>query len=172
MDLTQVDVEPSEASEVGMEPSEATSKESYFASQAKSAESKEWAKELVRDGDRKARALKRSATFKADQRFFHDKHGEGSVVARSPEGVVEMKFDNGENHKYDLISQRKLRPIIEDAHTYTAEVLFDMVDTDSSGTIEKAEFVYMHTMVLNSEKRAAARVAEAKAAARPCCMVM
>ena len=76
MDLTQVDVEPSEASEVGMEPSEATSKESYFASQAKSAESKEWAKELVRDGDRKARALKRSATFKADQRFFHDKHGE------------------------------------------------------------------------------------------------
>ena len=54
MDLTQVDVEPSEASEVGMEPSEATSKESYFASQAKSAESKEWAKELVRDGDRKA----------------------------------------------------------------------------------------------------------------------
>ena len=45
MDLTQVDVEPSEASEVGMEPSEATSKESYFASQAKSAESKEWAKE-------------------------------------------------------------------------------------------------------------------------------
>ena len=67
------------------------------------------------------------------------------------------------------ISQPKLRPIIEDAHTYTAEVLFDMVDTDSSGTIEKAEFVYMHTMVLNSEKRAAARVAEAKAAARPCC---
>ena len=47
-----------------------------------------------------------------------------------------------------------------------------MVDTDSSGTIEKAEFVYMHAMVLNSEKRAAARVAEAKAAARPCCMVM
>ena len=172
MDLTQVDVEPSEASEVGMEPSEATSKESYFASQAKSAESKEWAKELVRDGDRKARALKRSATFKADQRFFHDKHGEGSVVSRSADGIVVMKFDNGEVHKYDLISQRKLRPIIEDAHTYTAEVLFDIVDTDSSGVLEKAEFVYMHTMVLNSEKRAAARVAEAKAAARPCCMVM
>ena len=100
MDLTEVDVEPSEASEVGMEPSEATSKESYFASQAKRAELKERAKELVH------------------------------------------------------------------------EVLFDVVDTDSSGTIEKAEFVYMHTMVLNSEKRAAARVAEAKAAAPPCCMVM
>ena len=74
---TMVDVEPS-ASEGGMEPSEATSKGSYFASQAKSAESKEWAKALVRG------------------------------------------------------------------------VLFDMVDTDSSGTIEKAEFVYMHTMVLNA----------------------
>ena len=138
----------------------------------KSAASKEWNQTLSHDAERKARAVKRSETFQEAQRFFHDKHGEGSVVARSPEGVVEMKFDNGEAHKYDLISQRKLRPIIEDAHTYTAEVLFDMVDTDSSGTIEKAEFVYMHTMVLNSEKRAAARVAEAKAAARPCCMVM
>ena len=38
----------------------------------KSAASKEWAKELVRDGDRKARALKRSETFKADQRFFQN----------------------------------------------------------------------------------------------------
>ena len=148
--------------EVSVEASEATSKSAYFASQAKSTESKEWANELVRDGDRKARALKRSETFKAAQRFFHDKHGEGSVVSRAADGVVEMRFDNGETHKYDLISQRKLRPIIEDAHTYTAEVLFDMVDTDSSGVLEKAEFVYMHTMVLNSEKRAAAKIADAE----------
>ena len=63
-------------------------------------------------------------------------------------------------------------PTSAPTHTYTAEVLFDIVDTDSSGVLEKAEFVYMHTMVLNSEKRAAARVAEAKAAAPPCCMVM
>jgi hypothetical protein len=154
MDFTEV--------EASVEPSEATSKASYFAAQAKSTESKEWANELVRDGDRKARALKRSETFKAAQRFFHDKHGEGSVVARTADGVVEMRFDNGATHKYDLISQRKLRPIIEDAHTYTAEVLFDMVDTDSSGVLEKAEFVYMHTMVLNSEKRAAAKVADAE----------
>ena len=138
----------------------------------KSAASKEWHETLSHDAERARRAVKRSETFKADQRMYHDTHGEGSIVARSAEGEIEMKFDNGEVHKYDLISQRKLRPIIEDAHTYTAEVLFDMVDTDSSGTIEKAEFVYMHTMVLNSEKRAAARVAEAKAAARPCCMVM
>ena len=138
----------------------------------KSAASKEWHETLSHDAERKARAVKRSETFKEAQRFFHDKHGEGSVVSRTADGVVEMLFDNGETHKYDLISQRKLRPIIEDAHTYTAEVLFDIVDTDSSGVLEKAEFVYMHTMVLNSEKRAAARVAEAKAAAPPCCMVM
>ena len=133
MDFTEV--------EASVEASEATSKASYFASQAKSTESKEWANELVQDGDRKARAVKRSETFKADQRFFHDTHGEGSVVSRTADGVVEMKFDNGETHKYDVISQRKLRPIIEDAHTYTAEVLFDIVDTDSSGVLEKAEFV-------------------------------
>ena len=141
-------------------------------SAALSEDTRKWALSLSADGETKQRALRRSETFKAAQRFFHDKHGEGSVVARTADGVVEMRFDNGATHKYDLISQRKLRPIIEDAHTYTAEVLFDMVDTDSSGVLEKAEFVYMHTMVLNSEKRAAARVAEAKAAARPCCMVM
>ena len=128
----------------------------------KSAASKEWHETLSHDAERKARAVKRSETFKEAQRFFHDKHGEGSIVSRSADGIVVMKFDNGEVHKYDLISQRKLRPIIEDAHTYTAEVLFDIVDTDSSGVLEKAEFVYMHTMVQNSEKRAGAKIAEAK----------
>ena len=128
----------------------------------KSAASKEWNQTLSHDAERKARAAKRSETFKEAQRFFHDIHGEGSIVSRSADGIVVMKFDNGEVHKYDLISQRKLRPIIEDAHTYTAETLFDIVDTDSSGVLEKAEFVYMHTMVQNSEKRAGAKIAEAK----------
>ena len=131
-------------------------------SAALSEDTRKWALSLSADGETKQRALRRSETFKAAQRFFHDKHGEGSVVSRTADGVVEMLFDNGETHKYDLISQRKLRPIIEDAHTYTAEVLFDMVDTDSSGVLEKAEFVYMHTMVQNSEKRAGAKIAEAK----------
>ena len=130
----------------------------------KSAASKEWHETLSHDAERKARAVKRSETFKEAQRFFHDKHGEGSIVSRSADGIVVMKFDNGEVHKYDLISQRKLRPIIEDAHTYTAETLFDIVDTDSSGVLEKAEFVYMHTMVQNSEKRAGAKIADAKRA--------
>ncbi len=62
----------------------------------KSATSKEWHETLSHDAERKTRALKRSETFKAEQRFFHDKHGEGSVVSRSADGIVVMKFDNGE----------------------------------------------------------------------------
>ena len=73
----------------------------------KSAASKEWHETLSHDAERKARAVKRSETFKEAQRFFHDKHGEGSIVSRSADGIVVMKFDNGEVHKYDLISQRK-----------------------------------------------------------------
>ena len=57
MNLTEV-----EAS-AATEASGTTSKS--FASKAKSTESKEWANELVRDGDRKERAVKRSETFKA-----------------------------------------------------------------------------------------------------------
>ena len=128
----------------------------------KSAASKEWQETLSHDAERKKRALARSETFKAEQRFFHDKHGEGTVVSRSTDGEIEMKFDNGEVHKYNLASQRKLRPIIEDAHKISASSLFDMIDTDSSGTLDKAEFVYMHTMALNSATRAAAKVADAE----------
>merc|ERR1712138_311050 len=103
----------------------------------KSAASKEWHETLSHDAERARRAVKRSETFKADQRMYHDTHGEGSIVARSAEGEIEMKFDNGEVHKYDLISQRKLRPILENAHELTATALFDMVDTDSSNTLER-----------------------------------
>ena len=131
-------------------------------SAALSEDTKKWALSLSADGETKQRALRRSETFKAAQRFFHDKHGEGSVVARTADGVVEMRFDNGEVHKYDVASQRKLRPIIEDAHKISASSLFDMIDTDSSGTLDKAEFVYMHTMALNSATRAAAKVADAE----------
>ena len=62
----------------------------------KSAASKEWHETLSHDAERKARAVKRSETFKEAQRFFHDKHGEGSIVSRSADGIVVMKFDNGE----------------------------------------------------------------------------
>ena len=121
-----------------------------------------WQETLSHDAERARHALNRSATFKAEQRMYHDKHGEGTVVARSAEGEIEMKFDNGEVHKYNLASQRKLRPILENAHELTASALFDMVDTDSSNTLEREEFVYMHAMVLNSQARALTIQADAK----------
>ena len=49
------------------------------ASVAKSAETREWSRSLEADAETKQRALHRSETFKAAQRFFHDKHGEGTV---------------------------------------------------------------------------------------------
>jgi hypothetical protein len=121
-----------------------------------------WQETLSHDAERARHALNRSATFKAEQRMYHDKHGEGTVVARSAEGEIEMKFDNGEVHKYNLASQRKLRPILENAHELTASALFDMVDTDSSNSVEREEFVYMHSMVLKSQARALAMTADAK----------
>ena len=122
--------------------------------QHKSAASKEWQETLSHDSERARHALDRSATFKAEQRMYHDVHGEGTVVARLDDGEIEMKFDNGEVHTYDLASQRKLRPILENAHELTATALFDMVDTDSSNSVEREEFVYMHSMVLKSQARA------------------
>ena len=74
-----------------------------------------WQETLSVDAKRIKHALDRNATFKADQRMYHDVHGEGTVVARLDDGEIEMKFDNGEVHKYNLASQRKLRPIIEAA---------------------------------------------------------
>ena len=46
----------------------------------KSAASKEWHETLSHDAERARHALDRSATFKAEQRMYHDKHGEGTVV--------------------------------------------------------------------------------------------
>ena len=128
----------------------------------KSAASKEFKETLSHDVERFWSAAARSELFKAGQRMYHDAHGEGTVVSRSAEGEIDVKFDNGEEHNYNLASQRKLRPILEDAHMLSATELFNMVDADSSGTIELPEFKYMHTMVLKSERRAAAEVADAK----------
>ena len=89
---------------------------------------KQWQETLSVDAERAKHALDRNATFEAEQRMYHDVHGEGTVVARLSDGEIEMKFDNGEVHTYDLASQRKLRPILENAHELTATALFDMVD--------------------------------------------
>jgi hypothetical protein len=50
-----------------------------------------------------------------------------------------VAFDNGEVHTYNLASQRKLRPMLDDAHQLTSETLFRLVDTDSSGSLDLKE---------------------------------
>ena len=50
-----------------------------------------------------------------------------------------VAFDNGESHTYNLASQRKLRPMLDDAHQLTSETLFRLVDTDSSGSLDLKE---------------------------------
>ena len=123
---------------------------------------------LSNDAERAKNALARCEAFKAGQRIYDDEHGEGEVAVQNSEtpenGDIVVKFDNGEVHTYDLTSQRKLRPVVEDAHKLNASTLFDMLDTDSSNSLDRQQFVYMHTMVLNSEKRAGAKIADAKRA--------
>ena len=43
-----------------------------------------WQETLSVDAERAKHALDRNATFKADQRMYHDVHGEGTVVATRP----------------------------------------------------------------------------------------
>ena len=50
-----------------------------------------------------------------------------------------VAFDNGESHTYNLASQRKLLPMLDDAHPLTSETLFRLVDTDSSGSLDLNE---------------------------------
>ena len=68
-------------------------------------------------------------------------YGEGEVAVQNSEtpenGDIVVKFDNGEVHTYDLTSQRKLRPVVEDAHKLSASTLFDMLDTDSSNSLDR-----------------------------------
>ena len=77
-----------------------------------------------------SRATRRANNFKLGQRFFDEAHGRGSVV-RLENDLVTVRFDTGgEEHMYNLASQRKLKPVIEDSHAYSPNDLFDLVDTD------------------------------------------
>lgn len=126
-----------------------------------SAESVEFAISLNERPSMLERVEQRSRQFRPGQRFHHDAHGSGTVVAADPKSGVTINFDNGEAHQYNLASQRKLKPILKDSHTYSAENLFDLIDSDSSGFLDKDEFCYMHNMALESHLAHAAEVAEA-----------
>ena len=79
------------------------------------------------------------------------------------DGVSTIRFDNGETHGYNVASQRKLKPVLEDAHALTPETLFKIVDTDSSGHLDVKEFIFLHRMIVKGEAMHSAKVAEAKA---------
>ena len=129
---------------------------------SRSLETLEFQASLEADKEKSVRAIERSGTFREQQRFYHDKHGEGSVVS-TKDGDLTMRFDNGETHGYDVASQRKLKPVLEDAHALTPETLFKIVDTDSSGHLDLPEFKFLHRMIVKGEAKHSAKVAEAKA---------
>ena len=118
-----------------------------------------WEQSLRRDEHSLQRAKSRSSIFKATQRYSHDKHGEGTVTSLVDGGVT-IKFDNGESHTYDMLSQRKLKPVIQDAHGSTPKTLFEMMDLDSSGYLDLDEFEHIHRAIVKGEREHAEKVAE------------
>ena len=72
----------------------------------RSAASAEWARKLETQGDLHERTMARNTAFSVQQRYFHDKHGEGTVTAVDAIAGVTMAFDGGETHTYDLASRR------------------------------------------------------------------
>ena len=91
-----------------------------------------WQSGLARRPSVMANATRRVGNFKVGQRLFDEAHGQGTVISSgSSDGDVTVKFDpDGSEHTYSLSTQRKLKPVIEDTHAYSANDLFDLVDAD------------------------------------------
>jgi hypothetical protein len=87
-------------------------------------------------GDEKDRAARRLETIKPGMRFYHDKHGPGTVDNVLDDGVVVIHFDNGDFHRYRPGNMHKLTPILDEAHEFTPDTLFAMMDKDHSGHID------------------------------------
>ena len=107
----------------------------------KSEETRAWKEGM--DPATKERMLNRQNTMAVKQRYFHKKHGEGTVTGVDSDGRTVIEFDIGETHSYAPESLRKLHPCIDDPHERTPEDLFGLCDTDSSGTLELPEFVFL-----------------------------
>ena len=86
------------------------------------------------------RSLARSAALKKGSRTYHEHDARGRSSRWTPIAGVTVSFDDGETHKYNLASQRKLKPLLEEAHQLTSDNLFSLVDTDSSGTATAPEY--------------------------------
>ena len=112
--------------------------------QQKSQASVEWAGKIASDAGLRQRSLARSAALKKGSRTYHEEHGSGTIVAVDDVAGVTVSFDDGETHKYNLASQRKLKPLLEEAHQLSSDNLFSLVDTDSSGTLDRPEYAAHH----------------------------
>ena len=55
--------------------------------------------------------LAKAAGFKVGQRYSHDKHGLGTVERTQADGLVVMRFDSGDTHKYKPTSLHKLHAV-------------------------------------------------------------
>ena len=66
-----------------------------------------------------SKQLERADTFQVGMRFLHDIHGPGEVVEILEDGRRRIQFDNGASHAYKPSSIHKLKPIVDDAHTFT-----------------------------------------------------
>ena len=126
----------------------------------RSAETKAWLENM--DAETKQRMLSRQGSIDTNARFFHKAHGEGTVTRQDPDGKTVIEFDNGEVHRYAPESLRKLHPCIENPQDLTAQRLFELCDTDSSGSLGLDEFEFLHASILKGERKAAAAVAETK----------
>ena len=132
--------------------------------QQQSQASIEWAGKIASDAELRQRSIARSTALKKGSRTFHEEHGSGTIVAVDDVAGVTVSFDDGETHTYNLVSQRKLKPLLEEAHQLTSDTLFSLVDTDSSGTLDRPEFAYLHQMIAQSERKRAEEMMEARRA--------
>lgn len=101
--------------------------------------------------DREEAILARAKLFKIGQEYYHSdygvEHGKGVVTEIDANHVVHVTFGDGFSHNFTPIEQRKLRPCILEADKYEADTLFDLVDADASGTLDKEEFQFLHAML-------------------------
>jgi hypothetical protein len=106
-----------------------------------------------------AKQLERADTMQMGMRFTHDIHGPGVVTETLPDGKRRIQFDNGASHAYKPGSTHKqLKPLVDDAHTFTPAMLFKMVDTDNSGHLNLDEFKTLHEIIVKDEQARAANM--------------
>jgi len=121
-----------------------------------------WKKTLETNKEIHYRAAERRQKINEGHRVYHDEHGEGEVTKKTSGGSITVQFESGKVDTYELESLRHLWPVIEDAHNLPADTLFNMVDSDSTGDIDKPEFRFLHKMIKDAHKRSTEKIIQAE----------